>query len=72
MQDESIGNQTFRRLRNTKDIKKIIPVWHPLRIGGITQKISPHSVKLMNNGHHTPLTNPGYSRKDKYGSFFNY
>lgn len=72
MQGETLGCKTFRRLRNTKDVEKIIPVWHPLKIGGVSQKISPHSVKLMNNGPHTPLTNPGYSRQTTDGNIFNY
>uniref|UniRef100_A0A336LSQ2 CSON015192 protein n=1 Tax=Culicoides sonorensis TaxID=179676 RepID=A0A336LSQ2_CULSO len=72
LQDETCGKRTFRRLKNTKDVEKIIPVWHPLKIGGISEKNSPHSVKLMNHGPHTPLTNPGYSRQNFDGNVFNY
>ncbi|XP_063702751.1 cilia- and flagella-associated protein 276 [Culicoides brevitarsis] len=72
LQDETCDKRTFRRLRNTKDVEKIIPLWHPLKIGGISEKQSPHSVKLMNHGPHTPLTNPGYSRQNFDGNFFNY
>lgn len=72
LQDETCDKRTFRRLRNTKDVEKIIPLWHPLKIGGIPEKNSPHSVKLMNHGPHTPLTNPGYSRQNFDGNVFNY
>lgn len=72
VQAETCGQRTFRRLRNTKDVAKVIPVWHPLKIGGVCEKISPHSVKLMNHGPHTPLTNPGYSRQNTDGNVFNY
>lgn len=72
VQGETKGCKTFRRLKNTKDVEKIIPVWHPLKIGGVSQKISPHSIKLMNSGPHTPLTNPGYSRQTTDGNIFNY
>ena len=41
-------------------------------IGGIKAKASPHSVKLINVGQHTPLTNPGYSRQTSDGNVFNY
>lgn len=72
VQNDTLGHATFRRLRNTRDVEKIIPVWHPLKIGGVSQKMSPHSVKLMNNGPHTPLTNPGYSRQTIDGNIFHY
>lgn len=79
IQGETIGESTFRRLRNTTDAKqkenlpdcsKIFD--HPLIIGGITEKYSPHSVKLMNSGIHSQLTNPGYSRQPADGNFFHY
>ncbi|XP_058824541.1 cilia- and flagella-associated protein 276 isoform X4 [Topomyia yanbarensis] len=74
LQDETLGCTTFRRLRNTRDLspEKIIPLKHPLQIGGLLEKPSPSSVKLMNTGPHTPLTNPGYSRQTGDGNFFNY
>uniref|UniRef100_A0A8W7P8B0 Uncharacterized protein n=1 Tax=Anopheles coluzzii TaxID=1518534 RepID=A0A8W7P8B0_ANOCL len=74
LQEETLGRSTFRRLRNTRDLspEKIIPLKHPLLIGGLKEKASPNSVKLMNTGPHTPLTNPGYSRQSGDGNFFNY
>lgn len=41
-------------------------------LGGIHERGSPYSVKLINIGQHTPLTNPGYSRQTSDGNFFNY
>lgn len=41
-------------------------------IGGISEKKSPHSVKLICIGQHTPITNPGYSRQPVDGNIFNY
>ncbi|KAI9585462.1 protein C1orf194 [Glossina fuscipes] len=66
--------QTFRVLRNTKDILVDKPelIGHPLRIGGMREKISPHSVKLINSGPHTQLVNNGYSRQTADGNFFRY
>ncbi|XP_055634083.1 cilia- and flagella-associated protein 276 [Toxorhynchites rutilus septentrionalis] len=74
IQEETLGQDTFRRLRNTRDLspEKIIPLKHPLQMGGLHEKASPNSVKLMNTGPHTPLTNPGYSRQTGDGNFFNY
>lgn len=40
--------------------------------GGITERKSPHSVKLICIGHHTHTTNPGYSRQPLDGNIFNY
>lgn len=74
LQHETVGTPTFRRIRNTRDLspERKIPLGHPLQLGGITKKISPHNVKLMNSGHHTPLTNPGYSRQKGDGNFYRY
>lgn len=74
LQHETIGRKTFRRLRNTKDIKVVREdtLGHPLAIGGIKERISPFSVKMMNSGHHSALTNPGYSRQHSDGNYFNY
>ncbi|XP_059608230.1 uncharacterized protein LOC132256065 [Phlebotomus argentipes] len=74
VQPETCGQTTFRRLRNSVDspAPKSQPLSHPLCIGGITERISPHSVKLIHSGPHTPLTNPGYSRQTSDGNFFNY
>lgn len=41
-------------------------------VGGIPERISPHSIQLINIGQHTPKTNPGYSRQNNDGTFFNY
>uniref|UniRef100_A0A1B0CZZ7 Uncharacterized protein n=2 Tax=Phlebotomus papatasi TaxID=29031 RepID=A0A1B0CZZ7_PHLPP len=73
-QPETCGQATFRRLRNSVDspAPKSQPLSHPLCIGGLTERISPHSVKLIHSGPHTPLTNPGYSRQTSDGNFFNY
>ncbi|XP_013112636.1 cilia- and flagella-associated protein 276 [Stomoxys calcitrans] len=66
--------QTFRVLRNTIDIKLPKPEknGHPLKIGGLKEKISPHSVKLINSGPHTQMVNNGYSRQPADGNFFRY
>lgn len=40
--------------------------------GGTKEKISPHSVKLINSGPHTQLVNNGYSRQPADGNFFRY
>uniref|UniRef100_A0A1B0GL18 Uncharacterized protein n=1 Tax=Lutzomyia longipalpis TaxID=7200 RepID=A0A1B0GL18_LUTLO len=74
IQPETCGERTFRRLRNSVDspAPKTERLGHPLCIGGITERISPHSVKLIHSGPHTPLTNPGYSRQTSDGNFFNY
>lgn len=40
--------------------------------GGISERKSPHSVKLICSGHHTPITNPGYSRQSLDGNIFKY
>lgn len=39
---------------------------------GITEKKSPHSIKLICTGEHTPITNPGYSRQPLDGNIFKY
>ncbi|KAI8118674.1 hypothetical protein FF38_07087 [Lucilia cuprina] len=66
--------QTFRVLRNTRDIPLEQPelIGHPLKIGGLKEKLSPHSVKLINSGPHTQLVNNGYSRQPADGNFFRY
>lgn len=71
---ETVGRQTFRRLRNTQDLpaKRVIAIGHPLSIGGIRERIDPDNVKLMCSGHHSTQTNPGYSRQTGDGNFFNY
>lgn len=65
---------TFRRLRNTKDIYIKPPVYlsHPLHKSGITERLSIHSVKLINSGPHSQITNHGFSRQNVDGNFFNY
>lgn len=68
---ETMGIMTFRRLRNYKYTNEPLP-GHPLIIGGIREHISPHSLKLMNTGPHTTLTNPGYKRQTEGGFFYNY
>lgn len=100
LQPETVGRQTFRRIRNTKDLtfERVIPIGHPLIVGkltassdywirclnfdllllfffvsgGIQDRISPHSVKLMCSGPHSSQTNPGYSRQTGDGNVFNY
>lgn len=49
-----------------------IPIKRCCISGGITDRKSPHSVKLICIGHHTPITNPGYSRQPIDGNIFNY
>lgn len=72
LQNETVGGDTFRRIRNTRDLSPVRAAGHPLVISSLTEKISPHSIKLMNSGHHTPLTNPGYSRQQGDGNYFRY
>jgi hypothetical protein len=73
-QPEANDKITFRRLRNTKDIFIKPPVYlsHPLRKGGVTERPSIHSVKLINSGPHSQITNHGFSRQSVDGNFFNY
>lgn len=74
LQNETVGRETFRRIRNTRDLSPVRAeaLGHPLLISCLPEKISPHSIKLMNSGHHTPLTNPGYSRQQGDGNYFRY
>ncbi|CRL07755.1 CLUMA_CG020709, isoform A [Clunio marinus] len=73
-QPETNDKETFRRLRNTQDIYINPPVYlsHPLKIGGISERKSIYSVKLINSGVHGSKTNHGYSRQNVDGNFFNY
>ncbi|CAG9093441.1 unnamed protein product [Plutella xylostella] len=45
---------------------------HPVKRGGIIERRSPFSVKLMNSGVHSSQTNPGYSRQPAGGGIFFY
>ncbi|XP_072931791.1 uncharacterized protein [Epargyreus clarus] len=65
LQPETIGCDTWRRLRNTYDKLPpvVIPLGHPMKRGGIKERKSPFSVKLMNSGVHSSQTNPGYNKK---------
>ncbi|CAF4900458.1 uncharacterized protein C1orf194 homolog [Pieris rapae] len=74
LQPETIGCDTWRRLRNTYDKLPpvVIPLGHPMKRGGIKEKRSPFSVKLMNSGVHSSQTNPGYSRQAAGGAIFFY
>ncbi|XP_022830913.1 uncharacterized protein C1orf194 [Spodoptera litura] len=74
LQPETIGCDTWRRLRNTFDKLPpvIIPLGHPMKRGGIKERRSPFSVKLMNSGVHSSQTNPGYSRQPAGGAIFFY
>ncbi|CAH2037886.1 unnamed protein product, partial [Iphiclides podalirius] len=74
LQCETLGIETWRRLRNTIDKRPpvVIPLGHPMKRGGITERISPFSVKLMNSGVHSSQTNPGYSRQPAGGAIFFY
>lgn len=40
--------------------------------GGVDERLSIHSVKLMNTGPHSQITNHGFSRQLGDGNFFNY
>lgn len=73
-QPEVNNKKTFRRLRNTQDIFIKPPIYlsHPLKKGGITERPSIHSVKLINSGTHSQITNHGFSRQSVDGNFFNY
>ncbi|KAL7015760.1 hypothetical protein ACKWTF_016658 [Chironomus riparius] len=73
-QPETIEKMTFRRLKNTRDVKIEPPVYlsHPLKRGGITERLSTHSVKLINSGPHSQITNHGFSRQNVDGNFYNY
>ncbi|CAK1595858.1 unnamed protein product [Parnassius mnemosyne] len=74
LQRETLGCDTWRRLRNTFDKQPpvVIPLGHPMKRGGITERKSPFSVKLMNSGVHSSQTNPGYSRQPAGGAIFFY
>nr|XP_037872991.1 protein C1orf194 homolog isoform X2 [Bombyx mori] len=74
LQPETIGCETWRRLRNTCDKlpSSGVPMGHPLRRGGIHERRSPFSVKLMNSGVHSSQTNPGFSRQPAGGAIFFY
>ncbi|XP_028172800.1 cilia- and flagella-associated protein 276 [Ostrinia nubilalis] len=74
LQPETIGCETWRRLRNTYDKypPKSVPMGHPMKRGGISEHKSPFSVKLMNSGVHSSQTNPGYSRQPAGGAIFFY
>ncbi|CAD6999826.1 uncharacterized protein C1orf194 homolog [Ceratitis capitata] len=65
---------TFRVLKNVKTVQVSAgdKHKHPLKIGGIKEKISPHSVKLINSGVHNQLVNNGFSRQTGDGNFFRY
>ncbi|XP_067626114.1 protein CFAP276 [Eurosta solidaginis] len=65
---------SFRVLRNVKTVQVASgdSQDHPLKIGGIKEKISPHSVKLINSGVHKQLVNNGFSRQTGDGNFFRY
>ena len=73
-QPETNDKITFRRLRNTKDvyIKPPVHLSHPLKIGGVTERLSIHGVKLINSGVHSQITNHGFTRQQGDGNFFNY
>ncbi|XP_036328107.1 uncharacterized protein C1orf194 homolog [Rhagoletis pomonella] len=72
--DSIVELATFRVLKNVKAVE--LPSSdqqdHPLKIGGMKEKISPHSVKLINSGVHTQLVNNGFSRQTGDGNFFRY
>ncbi|XP_026333052.1 uncharacterized protein C1orf194 [Hyposmocoma kahamanoa] len=74
LQPETHGCETWRRIRNTcdKPPPTVIPLGHPMKRGGITERKSPFSVKLMNSGVHSSQTNPGYSRQAAGGAIFFY
>ncbi|XP_053961319.1 protein CFAP276 [Anastrepha ludens] len=73
-QDNIVELKSFRVLQNVKTVQ--LPASdaqdHPLKIGGIKEKISPHSVKLINSGVHSQLVNNGFSRQTGDGNFFRY
>lgn len=73
-QPETNDKSTFRRLRNTKDFYIEPPVYlsHPLKTGGLSERPSVYSVKLINSGPHSQITNHGFSRQSVDGNFFNY
>ncbi|XP_041978709.1 protein C1orf194 [Aricia agestis] len=74
LQPDTVGCETWRKLRNTLDKTPpaSIPMGHTMRRGGITERRSPFSVKLMNSGVHSSQTNPGYSRQPAGGAIFFY
>ncbi|XP_026753931.2 cilia- and flagella-associated protein 276 [Galleria mellonella] len=74
LQPETHGCDTWRRLRNTfnKCPPVVIPLGHPMKLGGVKEHKSPFSVKLMNSGVHSSQTNPGYSRQPAGGAIFFY
>ncbi|XP_055386350.1 protein CFAP276 [Condylostylus longicornis] len=74
LQNETMGKKTFRVLRNQREIyvEPETILGHPIQIGGLKDKISPHSVKLIHSGHHSQMTNKGYSRQSGDGNIFHY
>lgn len=74
VQNETLGKKTFRVLRNQKTIpdKVVEKMGHPLKIGGLKEKLSPFNAKQHNSGHHSQFTNNGYSRQPGNGNFFRY
>lgn len=62
------GNITVRNLKGTLNMLKIFF----LNILGITERLSTHSVKLINSGPHSQITNHGFSRQNVDGNFYNY
>ncbi|KAL4709923.1 hypothetical protein ACJJTC_003886 [Scirpophaga incertulas] len=74
IQPETIGCETWRKLRNTIAKEPLIKISlrHEMKRGGIQDRKSPFSVKLMNSGVHSSQTNPGYSRQPAGGAIFFY
>ncbi|XP_018323904.1 uncharacterized protein LOC108736107 [Agrilus planipennis] len=86
LQPETRGINTWRRLRNTRDVQPPREAriasseeaanrynsFHPVLIGGIKEREHPHHIKLMNSSHHSPQTIAGYVRQDRDGSLFQY
>lgn len=72
VQNETLGKDTFRVLRNEKKLpdKVVEHMGHPLRIGGLKEKR--YNVKQNNSGHHSQFTNNGFSRQPGNGNFFRY
>ncbi|PSN53134.1 hypothetical protein C0J52_06259 [Blattella germanica] len=66
LQPETIGHQTWRVLRNIKDVPQpgVITRGHPIRFGGIKSRPNIYNVKLGIPAPHVAQTNSGYSRRE--------
>lgn len=60
------------KICDTLEMKLIVTFRKKKLLGGLHERRSPHSVKLVCIGQHTPITNAGYSRQPLDGNIFKY